>query len=346
MALDISDFKKQIQDHLQEGLLLVVGTGLSIAAGIPGMRPLAEHLKVEIPKTIAHAPDSAWEQVVTALDAGDPLETAMGKVMLQPTTVEAIVAATAVMISTYEQKVFESVLRGSTVLPFTVFVKHLFKAGNKFHLITSNYDRLIELATEVAGVGVDCRFFGYLYGRTDPKRSSDAHRESYVAAKHSCFRPLPSLCIHKPHGSLDWFEVNGKIVRCPINMGRTPIIITPGASKYRESFRWAFDDQRAAGNRAATNATRLMFVGYGFNDDHLEQYLCPGFRLTKPSIIVTRDLSPNALKVISNSKDTDVTALCAVSNTDFRTRIVTSSGAELIVDECLWDLDNFNKGIL
>ena len=82
------------------------------------------------------------------------------------------------------------------------------------------------------------------------------------------------------------------------------------------------------------------------DDDHLEQYLCPGFRLAKPSVIVTKHLSANAMKVIKNSQGTDVKALCAVSNTDLRTRIITSSGEELIVDECLWNLESFNKGII
>ena len=45
MALDLSEVKRQLQDHLQEGLLLIIGSGLSIAEGIPGMWPLAEHLK-------------------------------------------------------------------------------------------------------------------------------------------------------------------------------------------------------------------------------------------------------------------------------------------------------------
>jgi hypothetical protein len=346
MVLEVSAVKRQIQDHLQEGLLLVVGTGLSIAEGIPGMFPLAEYLKVEIPAKIAKFPDPAWNQVVAALDAGDNLEAAMGKVMLKATTVDAIVSTTAKLISTEERDVFKRVLNGKKVLPFTVFIKHLFKAGRKFHLITPNYDRLVELATEAAQIGVDSRFFGYLHGQGEPKRSADAHRESYVHGKTSTFRPSPCLCVYKPHGSLDWYEVDGKIVRCPVEIDRVPVIITPGASKYRESFRWAFDDQRAAGNRAATSATRLMFIGYGFNDDHLEQYLCPGFRLTKPSVIVTKDLSANAINVIKNSKGTDVKALCAVSSTDLRTRIVTSGGEELIVDECLWNLEGFNKGII
>ena len=346
MALELSEVKRQIQDHLQEGLLLVVGTGLSMAEGIPGMGLLAEHLKTEMSSKLAKAPDPAWNQVVAALDSGDNLEAAMGKATLQQVTVEAIVTTTAAFISTAERNVFERVLAGTTVLPFTTFVKHLFKAGKKFHLITPNYDRLIELAVEAAQIGVDSRFFGYLHAFVDAKRSACSHRESYVNGKNAAFRPCSCLSVHKPHGSLDWFEIDGKIVRCPVAISKVPIIIAPGTSKYRASFRWAFDDQRTAGNRAASNATRLMFIGYGFNDDHLEQYLCPGLRVTKPTVIVTKDLSDNAKKVIKNSTGTSVIALSAFSRTDLRTRIVNSAGEELIVDETLWDLENFNKGII
>lgn len=325
---------------------MVVGTGLSIPEGIPGMWPLAEYLKKEIPVKLVTSPDPAWDQIVDALETGDHLESAMGKVTLQQSTVDAIVAATADLIFEAEQKTFSRVLAGEKELPFTPFAKHLFKSGKQFHLITPNYDRLIEFATEAAGIGVDSRFFGYLLGTPNPKRSADSHRESYISGKISAFRPMPSLCVHKPHGSLDWFEVNGKLVRCPINIGKVPVIITPGASKYRESFRWAFDEQRTSGNKAAGKANRFLFIGYGFNDEHLEQYLCPSLRLNKPSVIITKVLSDNALKVIDNSKDIDVVALCAVSETDLRTRIITSKGEELIVNEQLWNLDGFNKGVL
>ena len=346
MTIELSNVKRHLQDHLQEGLLIVVGTGLSIAEGIPGMGSLADHLKKVVPQQLTSAPDPTWAQIVAALESGDNLEAAMEKATLQTTTVEAIVTAAATLISAAERKVFERVLNGSRVLPFTPFVKHLFKAGRKFHLITSNYDRLVELATEAAEIGVDSRFFGYLHGRSDPKRSADSHRESYMTGKTSAFRPLSCLCVHKPHGSLDWIEMDGNLVRCPIDIGKTPMIITPGARKYRESFRWAFDEQRTAGNRAAANAIRLMFIGYGFNDEHLEQYLCPGLKLTKPTVIVTKDLSGNALKLVKNSSGTDVIALCAVSETDLRTRVINSSGDELIVEEQLWNLEGFNKGVL
>ena len=346
MTLELSKVKRQLQDHLQEGLLLVVGTGLSIAEGIPGMGPLADHLKQLIPEKLITAPDPTWNDIVSALDSGDNLEAAMGKFTLNGATVDAIVATTAAFIASKEKEVFARVLSGQRQLPFTVFVKHLFKGGKRFHLITPNYDRLIELATEAAEIGVDSRFCGYLYGHADPKRSADAHRESYVAGKNTLFRSLPCLSVYKPHGSLDWFDIGGKVIRSPMETGEVPVIITPGASKYRESFRWAFDDQRISGNRCVTNATRFMFIGYGFNDDHLEQQLCPGLKVTKPSVIVTKVLTENARRLIANSNKIDVIALSAVSDSDLRTQIVSSNGDELIVDEQLWHLEGFNTGVL
>jgi hypothetical protein len=79
MALKLSNVKRRLQDHLQEGLLVVVGSGLSAAEGIPEMWLLAEHLKRVVPPRLATTPDPAWSVVVSALDAGDNLESAMGK---------------------------------------------------------------------------------------------------------------------------------------------------------------------------------------------------------------------------------------------------------------------------
>lgn len=198
MALDLSKVKRQLQDHLQEGLLIVVGTGLSMAEGIPGMWALADHLKREVPSKLVAVPDPAWGTVVTALDSGENLEAAMGKVNLLPTTVEVIVSETARLILTSERKVFERIMAGKRVLPLTPFVKHLFKAGKKFHLITTNYDRLVEMAAEAAEIGVDSRFFGYLHGRPDPRRSADSHRESYISGRNSLFVTCPACAFTSP----------------------------------------------------------------------------------------------------------------------------------------------------
>lgn len=345
MSLQISEIKKKLQEHLQEGLLVVVGTGLSIAEGIPGMKDLAQHLKKEIPNKLK-INDAGWNQVVVNLDAGKDIESAMSDITLLSSTVDAIIRETANIVLAEELKVFQRVICENHVLPFTVFIKHLLKAGKKFHLITPNYDRLVELATEAAGIGVDSRFFGYLHGQVNPRKSADSHRESYISGRNKDFRTLPCLCVYKPHGSIDWYEVDGKIIRSPINIDKVPIIITPGISKYRESFRWAFDDQRVAGNHAVMKATRFLFIGYGFNDDHLEQYLCPSLQLTKPTVIITKELTDNAKKLISNSHSADIITLTACSANDLRTRIANSSGEELLVDEELWNLNGFIKGVI
>ena len=132
---------------------MVVGTGLSIAEGVPGMGQLAEYLKAEMPSRLITDPDAGWDDIVVSLDAGDNLEAAMEKISLKTSTVELIVEMTAGFILGYEQNVFKRVLAGERQLPFTLFIKHVMKAGKQFHLITPNYDRLIEFATEAAEIG-------------------------------------------------------------------------------------------------------------------------------------------------------------------------------------------------
>lgn len=99
MTLELSKVKRLLQDHLQEGLLLIVGSGLSIAEGIPGMWPLAEHLKKKISPEFVPELDPAWHEVIAALDGGDHIEAAMSKVMLNESTVKAIIQETALFIS-------------------------------------------------------------------------------------------------------------------------------------------------------------------------------------------------------------------------------------------------------
>jgi SIR2-like domain len=346
MPLNLSTVKRQIQDHLEEGLMLVVGSGLSLAEGIPGMGQLATHLKKVVPSRIIAKPDSGWGSVVRELDTGNHLEGALAKTTLLPNTVDIIIEETAVFIRAAETVVIKEVTAGRKELAFTAFAKHLFKAGKRFHLLTPNYDRLIEFATEAAGIGVDTRFVGALYGHPEPRLSGEMFREPYVNGRTVGLRHIPHLCIYKPHGSLDWFNVYGKILRCPIDLDIAPLIITPGASKYRESFRWAFDDQRSAGNLEMARAKRFMFIGYGFNDEHLEQHACPDLTFTRDTIILARSLSDNAKRAVQNSFGVSVLALSTVSKTDDRTLITSSSGESIVVNEPLWNLNGFNKEIL
>lgn len=51
--MELSAFKKQLQKLLGDGLVLVVGSGLSCAEGVPGMSPLGRHLVTHIPASLS-----------------------------------------------------------------------------------------------------------------------------------------------------------------------------------------------------------------------------------------------------------------------------------------------------
>ena len=47
--MDVGKLKQRLQDHFTDGLVTVVGAGLSVAEGIPGMDALADHLQRNVP---------------------------------------------------------------------------------------------------------------------------------------------------------------------------------------------------------------------------------------------------------------------------------------------------------
>lgn len=51
--MELDFLKKMIQDYFQENTLTIVGSGLSVAEGIPGMSALDDELKFRLPSYLA-----------------------------------------------------------------------------------------------------------------------------------------------------------------------------------------------------------------------------------------------------------------------------------------------------
>ena len=68
------ELKRQFQNHLSDGLVTVVGSGLSCAEGIPGMRALADFLLTEIPNSLDISCHADWQPIADLLSSGIDLE--------------------------------------------------------------------------------------------------------------------------------------------------------------------------------------------------------------------------------------------------------------------------------
>ena len=76
--MDLDEVKKTIQNFFQENTVTIVGSGLSLAEGIPGMNSLSSELQLRIPTMIADADDvDKWKKISSDLSSGVGLEQAL-----------------------------------------------------------------------------------------------------------------------------------------------------------------------------------------------------------------------------------------------------------------------------
>ncbi len=82
-----NDFVKLIQGHFTDGLVLVIGSGLSAAEGIPGMPELATHLSNQAYE-LKDNDLATWAKVKEVLNTNEGLEAALLK-HAPPATLES-----------------------------------------------------------------------------------------------------------------------------------------------------------------------------------------------------------------------------------------------------------------
>jgi len=337
--MDLDSLKRQLQGHFSDGLVLVVGSGLSCAEGLPGMGQLAAHIRSEVPKNLAPTDQAAWAKLDPLL-ASDGLEGALFKVEISDQLQDAISTLTGDYVAAAERAVLAEVFAGGRTLRLSALIPHLLKTKASIPVVTTNYDRLIEVAFEEAGLGIDSMFVGHFAGKLDEGEAAlSLLRDVRLVppkAVRKTFRPHAKVA--KPHGSLDWYHREGAPVRCALDLtGSQRLIIAPGKRKFRSGYDSPFDRQRERANRAIDAATRFLIIGYGFNDDHLETHLKPALESGKPALLITRNVTPTAEAVVKGCSN--VTAI-ERRDIDDRSRVFSAAGSDT-VDLNLWDLGSF-----
>lgn len=302
MSSGIDDLKKELQGFFQDGLVIVVGSGFSAAEGIPGMGALQSYLEDRVPARVSGADLDCWSEIAKHLAAKKGLEAALLASPPTPVLEETIVGLTVDLLEPAERVVLEEVISGKRRLPLSEFLPHANPQPNRaLSIVTTNYDRLVEVAAESIGWAADTLFTGQSVGHLNPEISQAALIKRVIGGRQPRIERRLHVQVSKPHGSFDWFKGADGPLRTSIPLGLPRLIITPGRNKYRKGYDRPFDLHREMGNRAIDQASRFLVLGYGFNDDHLETHLSERLRRGTPCLVLVKTLGENAAKVIAQS---------------------------------------------
>lgn len=341
MTLDA--VKAHLQGFIRDGLVTVIGLGHSASFGLPTMPVLADRLRAELPPLLDGGEVAEWQAVEKELDEGRHLEPALDSVAHDSPVIDKIITVAASSIATAESAATERVSRDPSTFPLTRLIEKIGFSG-KARIITTNYDRLIEVATEMAGLALDTGFVGAHHGLYDVERSHEALRSTYIRGRRklkAVYRP--HVVLAKPHGSLDWYQGSAGPIRSPYPLDLPRLMITPGESKYRHGYEQPFDHHIAVANEAIDAASAVLAIGFGFNDPHLQTHLVPRIERGLPTLILTRNLTDAAATLVA--KCPNVCALDRVEP-DGGTRVQWDGHTQDFPEIHIWQLDDFMKEVL
>lgn len=341
--MDLDTLKKTIQDFFQENTVTIVGSGLSLAEGIPGMFELAVELQAKIPALLTDKVDiDIWNKIENDLSTGIGLEQALHNTTPSTHIEDCIRKITAKFVGEAEAKVFFEIVHNGKTLRFADYLLHFNIRNSGLVVITTNYDRLIEYACEYNNLRVDTLYVGRFLAHFDPGQSKYSFVQNIVKkGGKSVALFAPKVTVLKPHGCLSWHMINGKPYSIPSYPLDDCLIITPGINKYKEGYSVPFDTHRTKANSEIDSAQRYIIIGYGFGDDHLETHLVQQLKSGKPALILTYSLSTKAEHLVKTCNH--ITAI--VSNNTAGTKVITATEETVFPDVNLWDLQTMLKEV-
>lgn len=348
----LESLSQKIQHIFRENPVLLVGSGFSCGYDLPGMRALAEHLVKNVgEKLTTKDAKNTWDQSIAAIRTN--LEEGLNLIPMGKTEWNEIISTvrteTAKLILektvTAEKDIINRKSLG-TPAPARL-LRRLFNGSpqnsDSIHVITTNYDTLLELFCDIAELPLDTGFTGFRRRklRSQPIFQTKYERVLAPTKGRQNFEHVrcKTVRLYKPHGSISWLVTDGgpmEVLNDTSTTGRA--IVVPGPSKYQDALvNTLFDEMRTAMNAALNDAEALLCIGFGFNDDHLQGVIKRRLAKGMPAIILTRTPTPNIkqllsehLHVIAIFKDEDGS-------------VCHWNGRELKSPAPLWQLDDFLK---
>lgn len=222
-------------------------------------------------------------------------------------------------------------------------LRHLSGTGDVLDVVTTNYDRLIEYSARMVDLHVDDAFAGRYIGELNPDLAAREQVSSPATRRGHGTRFRPHVRLAKPHGSLDWVKIaSGQVVRVEEGVAGRTQIVSPGLSKLQRGYEIEFAAHRNRANAAIENATSLLFIGYGFNDSHLQQHVDRALRMGRPALLLTRGLT-----VASTAYLERFVGMSAIyqTGTEGGSTLRFGQQSSHITDIDLWSLDTFLSSV-
>lgn len=336
----IEDIK---QRNLSRGNMpkLIIGTGLSIIYGIPGMKKLAAYLAEEIDKQSNVDLKKMWNARYGTISKKG-LEVGLANLTQEESVlVDKIKILTAKYILKSEEKLHKEIIDKNTGFSkLLVYLSGTVNVNSRIiDIMTPNYDRIVEIICDKLGIGVITGFSGNVYGKFN-KNLLKQPTDMYNCKKNIWVR------LFKPHGSINWINENGNEYLTN-NYGALSKkvkyieIVTPGSSKYREGLtNNTFRCMREEFNELLSSDDNysLLFYGYGFNDDHFDTALFDSFQ--KNVLILARDVKNEILNKAMEKKN--ITVFYHEKNKEY----MIYKSKKYVIELPLWDIDQFAETFL
>ena len=329
------------QNCVQHHPVVVLGSGASVAHQIRGMGALADYLRDNL--NVQGQEEDDWTLIRKALANGDGLEEALQQTAAPLSLVKKIVDLTWEAIASDDLMLLQRAAADQESFPLSDLIRALFNStNNTINIVTPNYDRVAEYASDIAEY---IHATGFVPGLIRRREGADA-----ILVRKGNY-PARTVRIWKVHGSLDWFEdVSGTVVSLPLSRhlpdGFSPLIVTPGVSKYERTHDEPFRSAIQGADSALGKATAFLCVGYGFRDTHIQPKLVERCRQQSvPLVVLARTLTEEAQQFLA---DNGGAAYLAMEDCEAGTRAYTpeTPGGETIPGQKLWSFEEFNKLVL
>lgn len=323
-----------IQKHLNNNPALLIGSGASIPYGLPSMADLANEIKSKLQQK--YRADSQWKAFVKKLDETNNLEITLDNVDLKVGIQEDIIWIVSELIERKDKAALTSFISENYYPALTDIIKKFVQKVGPTNIVTTNYDCLIEYAIDFAD------------GKNNTGFSGNYIQKFTQFSNNSIKR---AVNLYKVHGSIDWFrhKENQNILslkffnKSNLSDKYTPLIVTPGNGKYRETHIDPFRTVISKADEALRNSASYLCIGYGFNDEHIQPIIIDENRNNKkPIVIVTKEITTRIKELFITCKPENCLIL-SEGNDGNGCKVYYSSSKTELFSESYWQLDEFYK---